>query len=94
MDAPIKLTKGGGVKTTLGEQLAKELATREIRDDDVLEQVRRCIQADVQQVASLQKQIAEREALQHEQKVADLRAELKKVKSRLQLLRDIRKAYR
>ena len=94
VDAPIKLTKGGGVKTTLGEQLARELATREIRDDDELERVRKRIQADIQQVASLQKQIAEREALQDEQKVASLRAELEKVKSRLQLLRDKRKTYR
>ena len=94
VDAPIKLTKGGGIKTTLGEQLARELATREIRDDDELEQVRKRIQADVQQVASLQKQIAEREALQDEKKVADTRPELEKVKSRLQLLRDKRKVYR
>jgi hypothetical protein len=94
VDAPIKLTKGGGVKTTLGEQLARELATREIRDGDELEQVRKRIQADIQQVASLQKQIADREALQDEQKVASLRAELDKVKSRLQLLRDRRDAYR
>ena len=94
LDVGIKTSKGGGVKTTLGEQLARELATREIRDDDEHEQVRKRIQADVQQVAPLQKQIAEREALQDEQKVADLRAELEKVKSRLQLLRDKRDAYR
>ena len=43
VDAPIKLTKGGGVKTTPGGQLAKELASREIRDDDELEQVRKRI---------------------------------------------------
>ena len=95
-DVPIKLTKGGGYKTTLSEQLTKDLETREIRDEDENERVRKRIQADVQQVAILQKQINELETLQppgYEQKVADLKAQLDKVKSRLEFLRGKRRTH-
>ena len=95
-DVPIKLTKGGGYKTTLSEQLTKDLETREIRDEDENERVRKRIQADVQQVAILRKQINELETLQppgYEQKVAGLRAQLDKVKSRLEFLRGKHKTY-
>ena len=95
-DIPIKLTKGGGYKTTLSEQLTKDLETREIRDEDENERVRKRIQADVQQSALLQKQINELETLQppeYEQKVAGIKAQLDKVKSRLEFLRGKRRTY-
>ena len=95
-DIPMKLTKGGGYKTTLGEQLAKDLETREIRDEDENEKVRKRIQADFQQATVLQKQINELETLQppeYEQKVAGLKAQLDKVKSRLEFLRGKRRTY-
>ena len=94
-DIPIKLTKGGGYKTTLGEQ-AKDLETREIRDEDENEKVRKRTQADFQQATVLQKQISELETLQppeYEQKVAGLKAQLDKVKSRLEFLRGKRRTY-
>ena len=93
---PIRLTKGGSYKTMLAEQLTKDLETREIRDEDENERVRKRIQADVQQSALLQKQINELETLQppeYEQKVAGLKAQLDKVKSRLEFLRGKRRTY-
>ena len=93
---PIKLTKGGGYKTTLSEQVTKDLETREIRDEDENERVRKRIQADVQQVAILQKQINELETLQppeYEQNVASLKTEFDNVKSRLEFLRGKRRTY-
>ena len=95
-DIPIKLTKGGSYKTTLAEQMTKDRETREIRDEDENERVRKRIQADVQQSALLQKQINELETLQppeYEQKVAGLKAQLDKVKSRLEFLRGKRRTY-
>ena len=95
-DIPIELTKGCGYKTTLSEQLPKDLETREIRGEDENERVRKRIQADVQQVAILQEQINEPETLpppEYEQKVAGLKAHLDKVKSRLEFLRGKRRTY-
>jgi hypothetical protein len=87
---PIRLTKGGSYKTMLAEQLTKDLETRGIRDEEENEKVRKRIQADAQRVMVLQKQIKELETLQppeYEQKVAGLKAQLDKVKSRLEFLR-------
>ena len=96
LNVPIKLTKGGGYKITLGEQLAKDLETREIRDADENERVRKRIQADFQEATVLQKQISELETLQppeYEQKVAGLKTQLDMVKSRLEFLRGKRRTY-
>ena len=95
-DNPIKMTKGGSYKTMLAEQLTKDLEKREIRDEEENEKVRKRIQADAQRVMVLQKQIKELETLQppeYEQKVAGLKAQLDKVKSRLEFLRGKRRTY-